>query len=140
MALLGCKSPMLLRPCADETDSYSVVGECYVHGLEDGQAILGPLPDGYQAQLAKSKDGQSTALLFRDTATGAVSAQDPRLEPLGGPDCPWERVQMEREPDDPPSVQCFRSTLDGRVMKSDPRILPDALRKRGTKLVDFKIR
>ncbi|KAH6857146.1 heterokaryon incompatibility protein-domain-containing protein [Chaetomium sp. MPI-CAGE-AT-0009] len=139
VVLLGCKSPMLLRPLPDDTDSYLIVGECYVHGLEDSQAILGPLPHEYRAQLAKSKDGQGTALLFRNMVTGEVSEQDPRLEPLGGPDCPWERVQMDREPDDPPSIQCFRNTLDGRIMKSDPRILPDALRRRGAKFVDFKL-
>jgi hypothetical protein len=131
---------MLLRPSPDGTDSYSIVGECYMHGLEDSQAILGPLPDEYRAQLSKSKDGQSTALVFQNMTTGEVSPQDPRLEPLGGPDYPWERVEMERDPDDPPSVQCFRNTLDGRVMKSDPRVLPDALRRRGAKLVEFNLR
>jgi hypothetical protein len=131
---------MLLRPLPDGSDCYTVVGECYMHGLEDGQAILGPLPHDYEVQLSKSENGQSTVLLFRNKTTGEVSAQDPRLEQLGGPDCPWERVQKDREPDDPPSVQCFRNTLDGRVMKSDPRLLPDALRRRGVKLVDFKVR
>ncbi len=131
---------MLLRPLPSATNTFTIVGECYMHGLEDGQAILGPLPPEYQAQLAKSKDGQSTALLFRNVTTGEVSAQDPRLEPLGGPDCPWERVQMDRQPDDPPSVQCFRNVVDGRVVKSDPRVLADALRERGTRLVDFEIR
>ncbi|PVH91329.1 HET-domain-containing protein [Periconia macrospinosa] len=35
--LLGCNFPMILRPCTK--DLYHVVGECYVHGLMDGEIL-----------------------------------------------------------------------------------------------------
>ena len=36
--LFGCSSPVLLRPRKD-TDGYEFIGECYVHGIEKGQAV-----------------------------------------------------------------------------------------------------
>jgi hypothetical protein len=42
--LLGCRCPVVLRPCDDEK-MYQVVGECYVHGLMDGE-ILSQEHDG----------------------------------------------------------------------------------------------
>lgn len=44
--LLGCQTPMLLRPTSDSR--YQVLGSCYVHGLMDREAFLGPLPEDYQ--------------------------------------------------------------------------------------------
>lgn len=35
--LLGCNFPMVLRPCTKNL--YHVVGECYVHGLMDGEIL-----------------------------------------------------------------------------------------------------
>ena len=35
--LLGCKCPMVLRPYSDNL--YHVIGECYVHGLMDGEIL-----------------------------------------------------------------------------------------------------
>jgi len=41
---LGSKTPLLLRPVPDQKDCYRLVGECYVAGLMDGEALLGSLP------------------------------------------------------------------------------------------------
>jgi hypothetical protein len=35
--LSGCNFPVALRPCRD--DLYQVVGECYIHGLMDGEIL-----------------------------------------------------------------------------------------------------
>ncbi|EEU43574.1 uncharacterized protein NECHADRAFT_82497 [Fusarium vanettenii 77-13-4] len=40
--LLGCDAPLALR--LDESGAYEVVGQCYVSGFMDGEAILGGLP------------------------------------------------------------------------------------------------
>ena len=37
--LYGCSVPVLLRQQSDEM-GYAVVGECYVHGMMDGEAIM----------------------------------------------------------------------------------------------------
>ena len=35
--LFGCKCPVVLRPYRD--DMYNVIGECYIHGLMDGEIL-----------------------------------------------------------------------------------------------------
>ena len=43
--LLGCNSPMVLRPTnSRRREHYRIVGEAYCDGFMDGQALLGPLP------------------------------------------------------------------------------------------------
>jgi len=42
--LLGCNCPVVLRPCNDTL--YRVIGECYIHGLMDGE-ILDQQRDGH---------------------------------------------------------------------------------------------
>lgn len=37
--LLGCKCPIILRPYSD--DLFHVIGECYIHGLMDGEILSG---------------------------------------------------------------------------------------------------
>src|SRR5690242_20499129 len=44
--LLGFDAPVILRPKAN--GHLEFVGEAYVHGLMNGDAILGPLPFGWQ--------------------------------------------------------------------------------------------
>ena len=39
VAILPLEVPLILRPC--EEASYKVVGESYVHGIMDGEAIKG---------------------------------------------------------------------------------------------------
>ncbi|UPK92568.1 hypothetical protein LCI18_003503 [Fusarium solani-melongenae] len=40
--LLGCDAPLALRP--HEAGGYEIIGQCYVSGFMDGEAILGELP------------------------------------------------------------------------------------------------
>lgn len=44
--LLGSGVPMVLR--LSEEDKFSIIGECYCHGIMDGAALLGPLPEGFE--------------------------------------------------------------------------------------------
>ncbi len=38
--LFGCSVPVLLRPkTKGENPTYSFIGECYIHGMMDGEAI-----------------------------------------------------------------------------------------------------
>ena len=39
--LYGCSVPVVLRPDADGGKWWQLVGECYVHGMMDGEAIVG---------------------------------------------------------------------------------------------------
>lgn len=66
---------MVLRP----TDSghYKVVGACYVCGLNDGEAVLGPMPQGYR--FVQMWDGEGYVEGFINQDTGEV-LEDPRLK------------------------------------------------------------
>lgn len=36
--LFGGQTPFLLRKLESEVDDYALIGECYVHGIMDGEA------------------------------------------------------------------------------------------------------
>ena len=131
---------MLLRPYPHSlADRFIVVGPCYVHGLMDSEALLGPLPEPWSIQLAQGYVVQ----IFRNSTTGVLAWDDPRLDPL--PPEEWERVKVDefrgvkRTRDDPILVQYFRNKRTGRVIDSDPRLLPSSLGKRGVKLSAFRL-
>ena len=44
--LLGCRFPVVLRPRGPSDNYYVLVGEAYIEGFMDGEAILG-LEEGY---------------------------------------------------------------------------------------------
>ncbi|KAI7782308.1 ankyrin and het domain protein [Diaporthe eres] len=77
--LLGCSCPIILR----ETPSgaYLVVGPCYMHTVNQGEALLGPLP-GHVRRLLVSEDGPAV-YRWKDSRSGALFRDDPRLESLG---------------------------------------------------------
>ena len=77
--LLGCSTPMLLRPA--RKNQFRVVGECYTHGLMSGKALLGPLPDPYRTILTLDKTTKRYSPGFQDQRTGEVQRNDPRIEP-----------------------------------------------------------
>ncbi|KAI1074387.1 HET-domain-containing protein [Whalleya microplaca] len=75
--ILGCDAPMLLRPCRN--GRFLVVGDCFVDGLCQGEAILGPLPSNIQMVLVHVKRSDFAPGIL-DVASGEVSFEDPRLE------------------------------------------------------------
>ncbi len=78
-ALLGCTSPMVLRPTAG--NQFQFVGECYLHRLDISAMFLGPYPDEFQVVVETLfTDGSSTK--HRDRATGQLSVVDHRLREL----------------------------------------------------------
>lgn len=59
--ILGCQSLSILR--SNDAKNYTVVGEFYIDGLMDGEALLGALPSNWQRvyrhfpDLGQSYDG-----------------------------------------------------------------------------------
>ncbi|KAI1868839.1 hypothetical protein JX265_006818 [Neoarthrinium moseri] len=80
--LLGCYSPLLLRPCYDESArKWKVVGPCYVQGLMAGEAIHKNLPSHIKP-VVHSKDegfidGYNWAL--HDTRTGRLQTDPAKV-------------------------------------------------------------
>lgn len=126
--LLGCSTPLVLRSSADRGPGYfTVVGECFVHGLNDAVALLGPLPAPW-ACVAVWVQGNRRCPRFLNTETGELTREDPRLEALEG----WERVERMRvDGDDPTLYDFFREKASGRVVNWDPRLEPERLLEKG---------
>lgn len=83
LATLSCESFTVVRPAPGNKGQYNVVGEAFLYGLNNGEAVLGPLPDHIRAEV--HFDIGSGRFIYRDTRSGGVSPFDPRLEALGIP-------------------------------------------------------
>ncbi|KAK9420299.1 putative HET-domain-containing protein [Seiridium unicorne] len=77
--LIGCRSPMILRPAIGKGLTFKVIGECYVHGYSYGEALLGPLPPGVLPVFSRT----DSSWKFTECDTGKLLLHDPRLEALG---------------------------------------------------------
>ena len=75
---LGCPIPMLLRPAPNLR--YQVVGACYIYGLMQGEAFLGPLPDHYQAISLFEETHGAWFTGFLNHQTGKTQYKDPRFQ------------------------------------------------------------
>lgn len=68
---------------------YRFVGECYVYGLEDATALLGPLGEHWRVQVFSESTYSRKYYQFLNTETGLLSDEDPRLPPMSAE---WERT------------------------------------------------
>lgn len=75
--LLGASVPIVLRPSKEQQDAYQVVGPCYLQGVMFGEALFGPLPDGWAFFRDKYRKW-----CFKMQDTDHVVREDPRLWPL----------------------------------------------------------
>jgi hypothetical protein len=105
-----------------------------VYGLHDGRSILGPLPRPWVVQVSPGY-GSRHVYQFYNSETRELTQEDPRLGELED----WERIDHTPEADDPEVFDYFRHKKSGEAMNSDPRLLPEALRKRGVRLINFAL-
>lgn len=122
---------MLLRP--EDTSTFSVVGECYIHGLMDGEAFLGPLPRNWKRVMRTDRDSQSLWETSVDRDAGLLQIEDPRLGPLPSG---WRIIGHSLE-----HLYCkYQEEATGTASMFDPRMLPDDLRDSGADLPEIKLR
>ena len=135
--LLGSKVPMLLRPFSTLTNNgFTVIGECYVHGLDDGVTLLGPLPSDWRIQVSKGPSGYAAVQSYKNLRTNEVAEDDPRLPALPEE---WRKINREREPDDPALFQTYKNCHTGEEINWDPRLTSNELRRQGVKLQMFSL-
>ncbi|KAI0165110.1 HET-domain-containing protein [Hypoxylon sp. FL1284] len=91
--LMGCHSPMLLRPTA--SGESLLIGEGYVNGLCQGEALLGPLPKNVRLVKAIQNAEVGYALGFADSTSGSVFFEDPRLKKLSKVNLSGFREQLK---------------------------------------------
>ena len=130
--LLGCSNPQVLRPT--QNGHWQLVGECFLYGVNDAIALLGPLPEPWKVQALGQPDGRSIHY-FYNHGTGARTQEDPRLDPMNS----WERIDHELEADDPETFDYFGHTITDEVVCFDPRLSANALRSSGVRLKSFTL-
>lgn len=81
-ALLGCQALMLLR---HHEGRHQVVGPCFIHDLNWGEALLGPLPGQYTV-VSRYEPAEGACIPFYlNQMTGEATLWDPRVQ--------WESLQ-----------------------------------------------
>ncbi|CAF9937775.1 hypothetical protein IMSHALPRED_000541 [Imshaugia aleurites] len=126
--LLGCDSPLALRP--DKTGRHSVVGQCHIHGLMEGEALLGPLEKMWQCLNRYYAVTGCYWPAFINQETGESQVEDPRLGPLPAG---WRICRHKEES----AYNVYLDQETGEQTIFDPRMSPQELRARGVKLQDF---
>ena len=102
--MLGLSVVMVLHP--SDCSKYEVVGPAYAHGLNWGEALLGPLPRGWTYMRAFDKNLVATHA-FRDVITDAVTRSDPRIH--------WDKLKV---PFDYEGPRITHRGQDGKLVKS----------------------
>ncbi|RYP74485.1 hypothetical protein DL771_002959 [Monosporascus sp. 5C6A] len=128
--VLGCDVPLVLR--STPGGEYEVIGDCYVHGIMDGEAVLGPLEYPWITRAEPESDGRRRPEYF-NTVTRYPTRGDPRLESIPIPP-EWEPIAWERTRADPYHCRKFRNMNSQEIINSDPRLFPEALTERGVPL------
>ncbi|CAN8101822.1 unnamed protein product [Discula destructiva] len=132
---LGCPNALVLRPEGPSVGNhFSVVGECFVHGLHDVEALLGRLPRPWRG-VAAWAHGDRRVLRFVNEQTREMTEEDPRL--TASPS--WERCERVLDRDDPTIYDFFKNTETGEIINYDPRLEPEALDARGVNLTWFAL-
>lgn len=131
---LGCDSPIILRPITPDCLQFWVVGEAYCHGIMDGEALLGPLPEHWRLVVRHDRPSNIDCTAFLNTESGQLSAEDPRLGSL--PEG-WRKQSHAHEE----FQTLFLQDNDGECLETweDPRMSADALCMRGVQLKTFKL-
>ena len=128
--ILGCQSPLVLRPCKD--GYHKVVGECYIDGFMNGAAFLGPLPSNWQSVWRYFEEFSNYYDAFLNHQTGESQIEDPRLGPL-----PAGWYISDHEKKNAYNIYAKDETREETWL--DPRMTPEALTARGVELTEFQL-
>ena len=105
--------------------SFTLVGSCYLAGVNDGASLLGPLHNWRTESDRFARAGSvGGSVRYRHLVTQEVSLDNPHLAPL--PD-PWTAEITKTESGD--WISGFKNEETGLVQYHDPRMEPEVLRK-----------
>lgn len=76
---LRCSNPLVPRPVGRRHNHYQVGGECFVHGLMNGEGLLGSLPAGWPSCWSDVRGRFRHIFVSPD---GRLTQLDPRAGPL----------------------------------------------------------
>ncbi|RWA05380.1 hypothetical protein EKO27_g9726 [Xylaria grammica] len=130
----------------EEGNTYQVVGECVIPGLEDSIRLLGSLPHPWAIKIALNAGGQDVAR-YRNIETGEITDSGPRLTAPRDEEWEWEWEPLGEDTtalsessggsgDDGSFLTCqaFMHKTTGQVAGYDPRLEPEAIEAHGVRL------
>lgn len=128
--VLGCELPLVIRPA--HKNRFTVVGQCYVHGIMQGEALLCLLPPPWADKVKIDSDGQYRPRHV-NAETNLETRYDPRLASV--PVAPeWEEIGITWNRDDPLNVVIYKNRITDEEINSDSRLLPHTFAARGIKV------
>ncbi|KAH7371678.1 heterokaryon incompatibility protein-domain-containing protein [Pyrenochaeta sp. MPI-SDFR-AT-0127] len=140
--LLGCPMPAILRK--ERSEEYTFIRCAHIHGLMEGEALLGPLPENWTVIMEQDQHGHARPVYIHSTARKGTSFRhrrnetrtfnDPRIGPLSPQ---WTLASSVSVPWTYRTQDQYENQTTGRIVHSDPRLLPRALKARGIKLEKF---
>lgn len=136
--ILGCSSPIVLRPVAIQGKTcHRIVGESYVPGIMHAEALLGQQPLGWSMSY-KSIERRVWPVFEHENT---ITQEDPRA-PLPAPWRYWYEPQktfpkMKRKIPKYMLRMSFENVETKKNTRFDPRLTPEALRERGVDLQEI---
>jgi hypothetical protein len=118
--LIGFQALVLLRKVEKEdVPYYKLIGTCSFHGLNWGEALLGPLPSGHIMELRYVEFEKRYRPYYVDTRTGAATRWDPRIS--------WDELEIHPPmslddaipvpPEEPQRAQPTRQYLENHCIE-----------------------
>ncbi|KAF2965672.1 hypothetical protein GQX73_g7874 [Xylaria multiplex] len=117
--LPGCTNSIVLRPTIGRAGYYELVGDAYLDGVMNGEALFGPLPDDHMATWTLDPASSKYRPTFLQKSTMTFMIDDPRVSIF-----PVEKTGVESSP--------WRE-----AMALLAQITPQMLRGRGVQVTDF---
>lgn len=77
--LLGCNTPMILRPSSETKGAFEVVGAACVDGFTEAQTLLGPFPDYTSFVYQYREETKTFRAAYLDKRTHDITLNDPGL-------------------------------------------------------------
>ena len=129
--MLGCTTPLVLRQ--KNHLQYELIGPCYLDGIMNGEALLGPLPKKWRLVKKNFPQYSASYWVFLDQDTGKTQITDPRLGPLPAG---WRLESHARED----ALNWWVNDDTGEFSGIfDPRLKFDALKARGVEFRNFEL-
>lgn len=99
--LFGLQNLVVLRKTTEGNErNFEIVGPAFVHGLNFGESIFGPLKDSWRIALVLDEEDGGYKWNYLNNETGEKRSQDPRLdslqyESIGAAGGLWSKVVIE---------------------------------------------
>ncbi|KXT11668.1 hypothetical protein AC579_7047 [Pseudocercospora musae] len=117
-AVLGLKHLILIRP-TESAGKYQLVGSCFMHGFNCGEALLGPLPPDTTLVPRLTEAQGIHESYYKNEKTGDSTFWDPRIDWTKLTPCESEQPQGEPRRRKLPDVDFLKTYHDSKILDMD---------------------